>query len=65
MILKNLLGKSEDGTKEHISSEAYNIKWGQSGDCPICGEVNLWLAVVAIPVVEFSKEGYKVRKIFG
>ena len=44
MILWNFLGKSEDGTKEHISSEAYNIKWGQSGDCPICGEVNLWLS---------------------
>ena len=45
VILKNLLGKSEDGTKEHISSELYNIKWGQSGDCPICGEVILWLSI--------------------
>jgi hypothetical protein len=25
----------------------------------------LFLYVVAIPVVEFSREGYKIRKVFG
>ena len=43
---RGMSNKMINEQKEPISSEDLNIKSNDSGDCPICGEVNLCLLII-------------------
>ena len=43
---RGMSNKMINEQKEQISSEDLNIKTTDSGDCPICGEVNLCLLII-------------------
>jgi hypothetical protein len=54
---------------EQFSDKGGNINGRQSRSMERAAMVErnevVWMETMAIPVVEFSREGYKIRKVFG